>query len=146
MQWGDGRELDFMKISQDAFVPRQGSCFTAGFDLFSPRIVDIPPCDRALVLLDIAIKLPIGTYGRIAPRSGLALTHFVSVGGGVIDCDFVGNLGVILFNHSGEAKVIHRGDRIAQLIVEKICYPTLVEVGFLDKTERGENGFGSTGM
>ena len=46
----------------------------------------------------------------------------------MIDCDFVGNLGVILFNHSGEAKVIHRGDRIAQLIVEKICYPTLVEV------------------
>ena len=79
MQWGDGTKLKFMKISQDAFVPRQGSYFAALFDLFRPKIVKIRPFDRALVLMDIAIKLPTGTYGRIAPRSGFALTHFISV-------------------------------------------------------------------
>ena len=110
MLWMDGTEVKFVKISQDAIVPKRGSLFAAGFDLFSPKTVEIPSSDRVLILTNIAIQLPVGTYGRIAPRSGLALAHFIDVGGGVIDCDYIGNLGVILFNHSNEVKIIKRGE------------------------------------
>ena len=74
-----------------------------------------------MVKTDIRIALPVGCYGRIAPRSGLALKHSINVGGGVIDGDYRGNVGIILFNHSDQDFLINRGDRIAQLIPENDC-------------------------
>lgn len=82
----------------------------------------------------------------IAPRSGLAHKHFIDVGAGVIDYDYRGNVGVILFNHSDADFNVARGDRIAQLILEKISMVDAVEVELLDDTERGDGGFGSTGV
>lgn len=101
--------------------------------------------DKAIVLTDLAIEVPAGCYGRVAPRSGLAAKHGIDVGAGVIDEDYRGNIGVILFNHGKEAFVVKRGDRIAQLICERIVYPVLEEVEKLTATERGAGGFGSTG-
>jgi len=75
----------------------------------------------------------------------MALEHHIDVGGGVIDEEYRGNLCVILFNHSDVPYAVSRGDRIAQLICEKIYYPTLTEVQILDITERGAGGFDSTG-
>jgi len=105
----------------------------------------IPASGNGLEKTDLAIQLPPGCYGRIAPRSGLALHHRTDVGGGVVDEDYRGNVGVILFNHSNSPFQIHRGDRIAQLICQNIVYPTIREVKELDETERDAKGFGSTG-
>lgn len=94
---------------------------------------------------DLQISIPEGCYGRVAPRSGLAAKNFIDVGAGVVDADYRGNLCVILFNFGKEDFIVRRGDRIAQLICEKISYPELEEVESLDETTRGEGGFGSTG-
>lgn len=82
----------------------------------------------------------------MAPRSGLAWKNSIDVGAGVIDVDYRGPVGVILFNHSDEEFKIARGDRIAQLILERISTPEVVEVEDLDETERNAGGFGSTGV
>lgn len=81
-----------------------------------------------------------------APRSGLALKHAIDVGAGVIDADYRGPVGVILFNHFDVDFEVKVGDRIAQLILEKIVTPAVLEVEDLDSTTRGEGGFGSTGV
>ncbi|CAL8143259.1 unnamed protein product [Orchesella dallaii] len=129
-----------------AHVPTKGSKYAAGFDLKSAYEYTVPKRGSCLVKTDIQIKLPEGTYGRVAPRSGLALKNKIDVGAGVIDQDYRGNVGVILFNHGDEDFKIAEGDRVAQLICEKIEYPEIQEVESLDETERGEGGFGSTGV
>lgn len=90
-------------------------------------------------------RVPSGTYGRVAPRSGLAAKHMIDVGAGVVDEDYTGNVGVVLFNLGGEDFAVKAGDRVAQLVCEKIEHPELEEVERLEETERGEGGFGSTG-
>ena len=117
----------------------------AGLDLKSAYNITIPAFGKELVETDLAILVPTGCYGRIAPRSGLALHHHISVGGGVIDADYRGNVCVILFNHSVTPFQIRRGDRMAQLICEKIVYPEICEVQALGDIERDTGGFGSTG-
>ena len=92
------------------------------------------------------MNIPVTCYGRIAPRSGLAWKKHIDVGAGVIDADYRGNVGVVLFNHGEEDLQVKRGDRIAQLILEKISYADIVEVDDLDATARGDGGFGSTGV
>lgn len=85
--------------------------------------------------------------GRLAaPRSGLALKHSIDVGAGVIDADYRGPVGVILFNHSDADFAVKPGDRIAQMIIEVIATPEVAEVEDLDATVRGDGGFGSTGV
>jgi dUTP pyrophosphatase len=98
-----------------------------------------------MVSTGIAIGIPNGTYGRVAPRSGLAAKHGIDVGAGVIDPDYTGEVKVILFNNSDNDFEIKKGDRIAQLILEKVLTPEIKELGELAKTLRGEGGFGSTG-
>ncbi|ORY81665.1 dUTP diphosphatase [Neocallimastix californiae] len=114
-------------------------------DLRSAYDEVIPPNSRKLVKTDIAIKIPRDCYGRIAPRSGLAFKHFIDLGGGVVDSDYRGNVGVIMFNFGEKEFVVKKGDRIAQLILERIYIPEVVEVDELDETTRGAGGFGSTG-
>ncbi|NXD47942.1 DUT protein, partial [Corvus moneduloides] len=137
--------LRFTKLSENAFAPSRGSARAAGYDLYSAYNCVIPPMEKAVVKTDIQIALPSGCYGRVAPRSGLAAKHFIDVGAGVIDEDYRGNVGVVLFNFGKETFEVKKGDRIAQLICERIYYPELEEVEALDDTERGEGGFGSTG-
>lgn len=83
---------------------------------------------------------------NVAPRSGLTWKHSIDVGAGVIDGDYRGPVGVILFNHSDIEFQVNVGDRIAQLILEKIMTPDVTEVDDLDDTVRGVGGFGSTGV
>lgn len=94
---------------------------------------------------DISIAIPKNVYGRIAPRSGIALHHGIDVGAGVIDSDYRGNIQVLLFNHSDEEYMIKEGEKIAQIIFQSIIQPELVEVKSLGNTERGESCFGSSG-
>ena len=92
------------------------------------------------------MALPPGCYGRIAPRYGLALKKFIDVGLGVIDADYKGELGVILFNFGSEDFAVNMGDKIAQLIFEKIKTPEIKEVNELEETGRGSKGYSSTGL
>jgi dUTP pyrophosphatase len=105
----------------------------------------IPAGGKAIVPTDISIAIPYGMYGRVAPRSGLAVKHFLDVGAGVIDSDYRGPVGVVMFNFSDKDFQVAQGDRIAQLIIEKIAMLDIVQVEDLDNTDRGAGGFGSTG-
>lgn len=139
-------KLQFVKLTDHAHSPCKSSRFAAGFDLHSAYEYVVPRHGSCLVKTDIKIKLPPGTYGRLAPRSGLALKNQIDVGAGVIDYDYRGNIGILLFNLGDTDFKINPGDRIAQLICEKIAYPKLEEVANLDDTERNTRGFGSTGV
>jgi len=137
--------LRFAKMSEHAKAPTRGSSVAAGYDLYAAEEMVIEPGKRACVKTDIQIEVPDGTYGRVAPRSGLAAKHGIDVGAGVVDKDYRGNVMVLLFNFGDAAFNVARGDRIAQLVLEKICMAELEELPTLDDTERGDGGFGSTG-
>ncbi|KAI2618451.1 dUTP diphosphatase [Hypoxylon sp. NC1633] len=133
------------KLTPTAQLPTRGSAFAAGYDLYASSAATIPARGKALVETGLAIAVPAGTYGRVAPRSGLASKHFIDTGAGVIDADYRGPVKVLLFNH-GEADFgVAAGDRVAQLVVERIYTPDVVEVEQLDESVRGAGGFGSTG-
>lgn len=133
--------------SDKARVPTKGSVLAAGYDLYSSEDAIIPAQGQGLVSTDISIIVPIGTYGRVAPRSGLAVKHGISTGAGVIDADYRGEVKVVLFNHSTKDFEIKAGDRIAQLVLERIVNADIEEISEdqLTATDRGEGGFGSTG-
>ncbi|PWW78818.1 dUTP diphosphatase [Tuber magnatum] len=141
-----GTNLRIRKTSSKARIPTRGSALAAGYDLYSARDTTIPTRGKALVDTDLEMVVPVETYGRIAPRSGLAWKNFIDVGAGVIDADYRGHVRVLLFNHSDENFVVKEGDRVAQLILERIVTPEVVEVDELEETVRGANGFGSTGV
>ncbi|KAI3825572.1 hypothetical protein L1987_07063 [Smallanthus sonchifolius] len=134
------------KLSDKAVLLSRGSSLAAGYDLSSATETKVPARGKALVPTDLSIAVPEGTYARIAPRSGLAWKHSIDVGAGVIDADYRGPVGVILFNYSDVDFEVKAGDRIAQLIIEKIMTPQVIEVYDLDSTVRGAGGFGSTGV
>lgn len=132
-------------LTENATLPNRGSEVAAGLDLFASEDVEIPPWGQALVSTGIAIALPNGTYGRVAPRSGLSTNEFIDVGAGVIDADYRGEVKVLLRRFSSTPFEIKVGAKIAQLIVTNIqcCDPILATE--LVVTTRGESGFGSTG-
>ncbi|VVC33233.1 dUTPase, trimeric,Deoxyuridine triphosphate nucleotidohydrolase,dUTPase-like [Cinara cedri] len=137
--------LSFAKLTEHAFPPVKGSEQAAGLDLKSAYAYVVKAHGKELIKTDLQVRVPPGTYGRVAPRSGLAWKNFIDVGAGVIDADYRGNVGVILFNHSDEDFTVNPGDRVAQLICERIVSPRLMELETLDETIRGDGGFGSTG-
>ncbi|EKD01380.1 hypothetical protein A1Q2_04327 [Trichosporon asahii var. asahii CBS 8904] len=134
------------RLAPSATIPTRGSALAAGFDLYASRPASVPPRGKAMVDTDISIALPSGTYGRVAPRSGLAAKHSIHTGAGVIDADYRGPLKVILFNLGDEEFKVNEGDRIAQLILEEVRMAPALEVEDLDETVRGQGGFGSTGV
>lgn len=134
------------KLVEHAFVPARATPGSAGYDLASAVDAVIPSKSRLAVSTGIAIQIPEGTYGRIAPRSGLAYKFGVDVLAGVIDSDYINmEVKVILYNSGEEPFVIKTGDRIAQLILEKIETPDVAVVLEMTKTTRF-GGFGSTGV
>ena len=134
-----------MKLSDTATIPTRGSAVAAGWDLYASQECVVPARGKAIVSTDISIAVPVGYYGRIAPRSGMAWKKHTDIGAGVIDADYRGPVGVVMFNHSEEDLKIEVADRVAQLVIEQISMAPLTEVDSLDDTERGEGGYGSTG-
>lgn len=126
-------------------LPRRASGGAVGYDLYAHEDISIARGARALVGTGVAVVLPAGTYGRVAPRSGLAVKHGINVGAGVIDPDYTGEVKVLLFNHGEDVFEVKKGDRVAQLVLERCETPPVEEVGTIDETERGAGGFGSTG-
>lgn len=133
------------KLDKDAHLPVRGTASAAGYDLSALVECTVPAHGKALVKTGLAIAVPPGTYGRIAPRSSLAWKKHIDVGAGVIDADYRGPVGIVLFNHSEHDLKILPGERVAQLILERICTPPVTQVAFLDTTVRAAGGFGSTG-
>jgi len=134
--------IGVQRLSEDAQIPTKGSKLAAGHDLYSSEDINILANNRALVKIGLAIAVLEGTYGRIAPRSGVA-TKGILVDTGVIDADYRGEVKVLLVNHNSMDNEVRKGDRIAQLIVELLDDQDWMEVEEFDMTERAEKGFGS---
>ena len=132
-------------LSVHAQAPRRQTKSAAGYDLYSAYDYSIDPRGKQVIETDISLQVPENCYGRIAPRSGLAVKHSIDVGAGVIDADYRGQVQVLLFNFGDQSVPISRGERVAQLILEQISTPEVQIVDNLDATERGVKGFGSTG-
>lgn len=133
----------------NALIPKSQTSGSAGYDLHSCEEKIIKARGMGTVNIGISLEFSPYLYARVAPRSGLACKNGISVGAGVVDSDFRGILQVILFNHSDSDFKINIGDRIAQLIFERISKPMFIECDLYDlknDTERGDGGFGSTGL
>ena len=136
----------------DLQMPKYETEQSAGMDLRAAlgekEHIDILPGRRALIPTGLKIALPPGYEAQIRPRSGLALKNGITClnSPGTIDAYYRGEVGIILINHGWEAFRIQRGDRIAQMVIAPVTQAAWLEVDALDATERGEGGFGSTGL
>ena len=141
--------IKLRRLDPDIPVPQRAHRGDAGVDLSATTDVIIQPGERLLVGTGIAIALPLGMVGLVHPRSGLAARHGLSIvnAPGTIDADYRGEIKVCWINlDPSEPFVIKRGDRIAQLVVQKVELVDFEEVDELDTTERGEQGYGSSGI
>jgi dUTP pyrophosphatase len=137
--------LSFKKLDGRAVLPLRGSSYAAGLDLYSIEDLTIAPKQRYLARTGLAVAIPDGYYGRIAPRSGLALRTGLDVLSGVIDADYRGEIGCLLYNTGDETINLPAQSKICQLIIEKIITPEAVWANEINETDRGSGGFGSTG-
>src|SRR6266576_2455011 len=140
----DAATLSFKKLDKCATLPSRGSLYSAGLDLYSLEDMTIAPKQRILARTGLAVAIPEGYYGRIAPRSGLALRTGLDVLSGVIDADYRGEIGCLLYNTGDETINLPAQSKICQLIIEKIITPEAVWAEEIDETDRGSGGFGST--
>merc|ERR1740123_1186524 len=122
------------RLRPTAILPARGSEHAAGFDLAAAEEVTVKAGDKAIVKTGLSVAIPWGTYARIAPRSGLAAKRMMHVGAGVVDFDYRGEVGVVLFNHGADDFNVAVGDRVAQLILEEISMVDCTEVEVLDST------------
>ena len=136
--------LNVKRIHENAQLPKKGSLLAAGYDLTSVENRTIESFALACISTGLKVEIPLEHYGRVAPRSGLAVKYLIDVAAGVIDPDYRGELKVVLINLSKVPFNVKVGDKIAQLIIEKISNPIVIEVDDLSSTDRGVNGFGST--
>ena len=153
--WSNKSEnIKFILTHEKASKPERGTLHSAGYDLKSIENCTIPARSRKAIKIGLKVELPKNTYGRIASRSGLSFKYGIEVGAGVIDEDYKNDLMVILHNHSDEDFIVEEQQRIAQLLIERVIYPTtLIENinGVIEtantsiRSIRGLGGFGSTG-
>lgn len=137
--------IKIKKLHDAARLPQRGSNLAAGADLCCVEEVTLEPGERKLVPTGLAAEIPPGFYGRVAPRSGLAVKHGIDVLAGVIDADYRGELKVPLINLGQQTVSFDAGERIAQLIIEQAAMCDYAWVDELGDTERAAGGFGSTG-
>lgn len=139
-------QLRIKELSEFATLPTWGSKDAAGLDLYAAHDYVVKAGENEMIKTDLQIELPPGCYGRVASRSGLSWKHRIEAGAGVIDRDYRGPLNVVLNNLGKQDFEIKRGDRVAQLICERIERPNVQRVKDLESTKRGTQGFGSTGV
>lgn len=134
--------------NEDLPFPRYMTEQAAGMDIFAAVVKETPlaPGERMLVPTGIAVAVPVGFEAEIRPRSGLALKHGLTLVNtpGTIDADYRGEVGVILINHGKEPFIVRRGERIAQMIVHRVCRVAWEPEKELAPTSRGGGGFGHT--
>lgn len=132
-------------LDEGAFIPERAHLTDAGMDIRSPISMLVRANGSAIIPTGVHIQLPPNTGGQIWSKSGLNIHHDITATG-LIDEGYTGMIVVKLFNHGGDDYMVHRGDKIAQLVVSPVLYVEPVQVdGPLPETPRGDNGFGSTG-
>ncbi len=150
MMGSEEARIGYKKLDPRARPPRRSTPGSAGFDLRAclDEPVVLAPGRIALVPTGLALAIPAGFEGQVRARSGLALRHGIAVinGPGTIDSDYRGPLGVILGNLGTEPYTIAHGDRIAQIVFAPVAPAVMEEREDLSRTERGEGGFGHTGL
>lgn len=136
--------------AKDLALPTYMSSGAAGMDLFAAvkEEVVIEPGKIKLIPTGLKIALPVGYEAQIRPRSGLALKHGISLVNtpGTIDADYRGEIGIIMINFGEQSFTIQRGDRVAQMVINKFETVNFISVDELDQTDRGQGGFGHTGQ
>lgn len=137
--------LKFKKLTPDAQLPRYAHDGDSGMDVYATRSVTIPWYSFVKMPLNISCNIPTGYELQVRPRSGLAAKHGAVCAFGTVDMGYRGDIGVTLFNHTNKEVRIEKGDRVAQLVLAPVVRAEIVETDVLDETERGSNGFGSTG-
>ena len=135
-----------VKIDPKAVTPMIATPGSAGYDLCAIQKSVVPAWGRLLVRTGLKMQIPVGMYGRIASKSGLALRHSIHIGAGVIDSDYRGEVMVLMFNLSNKDYIAEEGSKIAQLILERVATPHVEVHDNLIETQRGEGGFGSTNI
>jgi dUTP pyrophosphatase len=140
-------DLPIVRLDPDAIVPSYAHDGDAGLDLSAVEALTLEPFARAAVGTGLAVAIPAGWVGLVHPRSGRALRDGLTVANapGTVDAGYRGELKVILINLGAEPVSIGPGDRIAQLVLQRVGRARIVEVNDLDRTTRGPGGFGSTG-
>jgi len=138
----------FKKISPLAQLPSYAHEDDAGMDIRSAEALSVPPGGRALVHTGLVMELPSGYEAQVRPRSGLALKRGITVLNtpGTIDAGYRGEVGVILFNSSPDPFAVEIGDKIAQIVVSPVTHAEIALTDDVGSTDRGEGGFGSTGV
>jgi dUTP pyrophosphatase len=129
-----------------AKTPTKGSSGAAGFDLYAVEHAVVAPGAHCLLATGVHFEILSSWYGRVAPRSGLAVKHGINIHAGVIDSDYRGEVKVAVINHGNTPWEVRPGDRIAQIIFEKCWSGNLWEVDELSDTKRGTGAYGSTGV
>lgn len=147
----DGQELEVLvQLADGATMPRYATSDSAGMDLCATEAFELKPLERRLAATGIRMVIPRGFEGQVRPRSGLALKKGIGLvnSPGTIDADYRGEIGVILINLSQETVKIEAGERVAQLVICPVVRAHIRVIASLDDhgTDRGEGGFGSTGI
>ncbi|MDQ1708398.1 MAG: dUTP pyrophosphatase [Pyrinomonadaceae bacterium] len=137
--------LSFKRLDANAVLPTRGSEHAAGLDICALEFLAIQPGERALARTGLAVAIPVGYYGRLAPRSGLATKQGLDTLAGVIDADYRGEILCLLYNAGAEPIHLPAQSKICQLIIEKIITPVSAWADEISETDRGGGGFGSTG-
>ena len=135
-------ELPFVKMSANVITPTRATGASVGLDFYSPEDYIIPPHSQLLVPTQIKLQIPLGYYGRIASKLGLAILHQLHVGAGIIDLDYTREIMVLMINAASHVYSIKKNDPIAQLILEKVSIPILKEIKEIPPTIRGAHGHG----
>ncbi len=138
--------IQIKKVSPTAVLPKYQRPGDAGLDLHADVDMIINPRERKLIPTGISMAIPQGYVGLIWDRSGLAAKSGLKTGGGVIDSNYRGEIGVVIHNFSQESFKVEKGMRIAQMLIQPVEQREIVEVEELESSSRGENGFGSTGL
>jgi dUTP pyrophosphatase len=142
-------QIHVTRLHPDAVIPTYAHSGDAGADISSTESVELAPGQRYAVSTGLAIALPVGYVALLHPRSGLALKSGIGMvnAPGTIDAGYRGEIKVLLINHDPENTfIINKGDRIAQMVIQKVEAAVFAEVDTLDNTQRGTGGFGSTGV
>ena len=133
-----------VKLDDGAYMPARGHDTDAGFDLRTPKAVTVPAYGSAVVDTGVHVELPRGCAGLLVSKSGLNVKHDIT-STGLIDEGYTGSIVVKLYNHGGGDYQLAAGDRITQLVVLPVVRESLEQASAFNVTERGDNGFGSTG-
>ncbi len=138
--------IKIKKLNSDAIVPKYAKPGDAGMDFYANETVTLAPGERKVVPTGIAMAIPSCYVGLIWDKSGLASKHGLKTMAGVIDSGYRGEIKILVHNLSDTSYIVKKGNKVAQMLIQPVTQREVQEVTNLDETERGDGGFGSTGI